>query len=279
MQLIRDTFFIKADKDLHKTLSIKGHDGKPLILDTDFGKYEHATQIGQVYGIPLEITSQYKNDNPVKQLDIVVVHHFVVQDPNRVADDIYRCDYFHIWAKIQNDKLEPLEDFIFVEPIQEPESAMYSAGGSFKVKNTRDFIKCQGIVFSPSKSVEAYGILPGDKVFFTKDADYEITILGKKLYRMRLRNIIGVERDGTILCLADKIIVKEVKTPEYKGALIVKNEEKRERLGKVVAVGADVTGVSVGDEVSYFYGISGKLEYNGEVLAIIKKDNVNYVVK
>lgn len=284
MKLIKDTFLVRADKDLKKTLSIKGHDGKFLFLDTDFGKYEHATQVGEIASTPLEISPQYLYDNQLSEGDKIIFHHFVVQPDNSIRSDgeeLFRCDYFHIWCKIKDEKIHPLEDFIFVEPILEPESSLWSENKLVQTKTKREFLQNQGIVFAASKSAKIKGVKVGDKVFFTNNADYDIKIIDKLLWRMRIRNIIGIEREGKIICLSDKLIAKEISLfpVEKESVLILMDEKKRERKGVVISLGNEINGINAGNEISYFYGVSGRLNYKGNNYAFINKENINYIIK
>lgn len=270
-------FLVRADKDAKQTTSIKGHDGENLILDTDFQKYYHATQVGEVAFSPQIIDSEYLNDNPVKDGDQVLFHHFVCQEDNAVkynGETLFQCEYFHIWARIVNTKLEPLEDFIFVEPILEPEENISTPGGLLLRAERQNLSGC-GKVFALSKEAKKYGIRMGDVVFFTKDADYGINVMDHDLYRMRIRNIIGVERNGKLVCLTNKMLVLDITEDELRGGLIYRRNE-RERTGKVCNIGEDIKGIAIGEKISYFNGLASKLRYCGIDYSFLTIEDVNY---
>ncbi len=277
IQLLRDTFLLRADKDLNSRLNIKGHNGLPLFLDTDFNKYQHATQFGEIAFVPLSITDEYINDVPLKVGDKVIIHHFVVNQENIIEADgekLYRCEYHQLWSKIEGTYMQPLEDFIFVEPMMEPENALRSESGLLHIKRNPQKMRNTGIVFSASKAAKAKGLRMGDRVFFTNDADYDIKIVEKEYYRMRLRNIIAVERDGRLLCLSDKMIVKEIPKEAFSGLLRL--QDNRNKKGKVLNIGQEIKGVGIGDTVSYFNGSSTALSYNGEHYAFLTAEQINY---
>jgi co-chaperonin GroES (HSP10) len=273
MRLIKDVFLIRANKNMNKSIIIGG---KTLTVDTDFEKYRHATQVGEIAFSPKIIDKEYLYNTPLNDGDKIVCHHFVCQPDNLISinnEEFYQCEYYNIWAKIEGEKIKPLEDFIFVEPILEPESNLYS--GSLQVKREREYLKNQGIVFALSKSARAAGLKMGDRIFFTNNADYDIRLLDKNLYRMRIRNIIGVEREGELVCLNDKILVKEINSEKKVNGLLYA-ENKREKTGEVKLVGDGITEIRRGEIVSYFNGLSSSLTYKNIQYAFITEDQINY---
>lgn len=270
-------FLIRADKDAKKITSIVGHSGDKLSLDTDFQKYNHATQVGEVAFSPQIIGSEFLNNTPIKDGDAVLFHHFVCQDDNQVkynGETLYSCDYFHIWAKIVDSKLEPLEDFIFVEPILEPLSQTKTSGG-LVLKAERTNLKNIGRIHSLSKASRKLGMREGDIVFFTNDADYDINVLGKDLYRMRIRNIIGVERNSRLICLSNKLLVLDITDAEVRKGLM-HNKNIRDRTGVIYNVGADIKGLAIGDKINYFDGVSSRLNYMGKNYSFLTIEDVTY---
>jgi len=187
-QLLKDTFLIRANASLNSVTDIKGLNGQNLVIDIDFQKYQHSTQIGEIAYIPLSVSKEYLNDTKLSVGDKVVFHHFVCQPDNEVVvggETLYKCAYYFMWAKINlNQTFHPLEDFIFVEPILEPESAVRTSGG-LMLKLDRENMPNTGIVFAASNAAKEKGLRMGDRVFFTNDADYDIKITGNNYYRMR----------------------------------------------------------------------------------------------
>lgn len=275
MIVAQDTFLICVDRPKNNTLEIKGIGDKNLVIDTDYNKYSHAVQIGTIYALPVNVSAKYVYDLPLQIGDRVIFHHFVCQLDHKIniAENVYRAEYFHIYAKIENDMIEPIEDLIFVEPIMEPESNMFA--GHIQLKSQRELIKKQGVVFAASKSAKSKGIYPGDKVHFTQSADYSMKVIDKSFYRMRLRNIISIERDGEIVCLDDRILIKVLpESLENKPAF--EGKKNLQLKGEVISVGSKIIGLNKGDKVDFFSAMDGGIVLNGNHLCIVELRHINF---
>lgn len=279
MQLIKNTFLLTIDAELHRTTKIKGINGKYLTLDTDTDKHRYATQIGLICHVPASIGAEFNCDTPLKENDVICFHFHVSQQKHAIRienKEYFKCPYFEIWCKIENETIIPLEDYIFVEPILESEDDLFCQ--SFRRKPYQEEIKSTGIVFAASNSAKKSGVNIGDKVFLTKNADVEIEILGKKLWRVRVRNIIGIEREGKLVCPKNKILVKELESTKRESLFIVQDENKKERKGAVIIAGIDI-GIHAGNKISFHNGVARThLEYKGENYAYLTADNINYII-
>lgn len=278
MKVAKDTFLIQVHNDRNSDIGIAGVNGSKIIIDTDYNKYKHTVQVGSIYACPVRITDQYTYDQPLEVGDIVVFHHFVCQPDHKVgfAENVYRAEYFHIYAKIENDNVMPIEDAIFVIPILEDESNMYA--GKIRIKTFQENLKQQGIVFAASKRARAAGILPGDKVFFTASADYSMNVLDKDMYRMRIRNIVAVERDGELVCLEGKVLVKE-DPQEKKMGIFDDVRGGTQMTGTVISVGKSAQGVKPGEKIAYYAGTTGSIDYKGDKYGFIELRHINYVIE
>lgn len=272
MLVQKDTLLIEVDSPFKDGLAVG--DSK-ILTDTDYNRFDHSRQIGKIHTKSIQITKQYLYDVPLEIGDEVVFHHFVCQPDHKMpfGDNVYRCEYFHLYAKIEGDKVMPLEDVIFVDPILEPEKNMFI--GSVQIKSHREFLKQQGIVFAASNKAKSLGILPGDKVFFTPNADYSMNVTGKHLWRMRVRNIIAVERDGVLVAMSDKLLVKVIPEERKFGAVLTANHSTLK--GEVMVVGRDSKGIEVGDMINYYNGLGGAFKFNGETYSYIELRNINYI--
>lgn len=274
MKVAKDTFLIHV-KSANKSTGVVGISGSNLVVDTDYNKFKHSTMVGKIYAQSIQVTSQYLYDTPLNVGDDVVFHHFVCQPDHKVQafENVYRAEYFHIYAKIVNEMLEPLEDAIFVEPIKEKEEDLFC--GLIKKKTQAGLVQQKGIVFAASKKARAWGILPGDKVHFTRNAEYEIKFLEKDLYRMRIRNILCVERNGELICLQNKILVKAMDYVPEPGQF---KDSSLQLQGEVVCVGKEVACVDVGDTINYFTSIAGGVDINGSKYYFLEPRHINYIV-
>ena len=276
MKVQKDTFLIGVQADRVADIGVLGANGEKIIIDTDYNKYKHTTQIGTVIACPIQITQQYKNDTEIKEGDIVVFHHFVCQPDHFFAENVYRAEYFHLYAKIENEKLMALEDAIFVESILEPEENMFA--GKFRIKPAQEKLKQQGIVFAASKQARALGVLEGDKIFFSPNADYQIKVIDKELYRMRIRNIIAVERAGRLVCLHDRVLAKQI-GHKNKSGIFVDVKKSHEMIGNIIQVGKNVNGVKAGQKISYYNSAAGPIEWNEETWISLELRNINYIIE
>lgn len=277
MKVAVDTFLIQVEQAVISNLNITGLNGKKIAIDTDYNRHSHSCRIGKVFACPIGISAEYSNDLVIEKGDTVVMHHFVACDDHYVPiapGNIYRAEYFHIYGILKDNKLMPLEDVIFVEPIMEPESNMFM--GSIQVKTQRGLLPQQGIIFALSKTAKKAGLMAADHVFFTHNADYEMKIVGNDLYRMKIRNITFVVRDGKPVCMADKVLIKELPKTETKGVLFCKKTLQLD--GEIIEVGENVKGVKKGQIVNYYNGIGGSVEFNGERYAFVEPRHINYLL-
>lgn len=266
MRVGKDTYIVKVDTPKRDTIGVAG-----IKVDTDYNKYKHSTQIGTIVACPVALSDQHEKDGDLKEGDTVVFHHFICQPNHKVDENVYRCEYLHIYGKVEDSKLQAIEDVIFVEPILEPKENMYMNG--FQIKPYQEMLPLQGIVYSASKRAMARGVMPGDKVFFTKNADYEMKINDKYLYRMRIRNIVSIERDGKLISFKDRLIVK----PFLPKTQFMDARVSSQLFGEIQYVGDDIKGVDVGDIIGYYNGVNGDVIYNGEKYAFIELRNINYL--
>lgn len=276
MRVAKDIFLVQVDNAKNSTLDIVGSSGKKLLIDTDYNKFKHSTRVGKVFALPIMLTPQYIYDVPLNIGDEVMFHHFVCQPKNKIEiyDNVYRADYFNVYAKIVDDMIEPLEDIIFVDPIKEKEEDLFC--GVIKVRTKLDVVKQQGIVFASSRKARAWGILPGDKVHFSRNADYEMKLVDKVLYRMKIRNILCVERDGVPVCLQDKILVKLRKDYKVNDNLF-QDKEEYQLEGEVIDFGGKANCVSKGDIVNFFSTIHGGVDLYGEQYHFLEPRHINYI--
>ena len=101
-----------------------------------------------------------------------------------------------------------------------------------------------------------------------------MTILGVKLYRMRIRNIIAIERNGELYCMNNKVLIKE--TPKQQGRFIIA-DKGQERDGVIKFVGAETKGIKVNDNVNFCYGVSERVYWQNDTYGAIETKHINYI--
>lgn len=284
MRVFRDFFLVTAAAESSSVLPIKGYNGEFLTLDTKFDPVKHSTRIGRISSVPLDFSEKSIDSNTVKMGDKVLFHHFVVQPHNAWLIDrktYYKAIWEHVWAKIEFDKLIPLNDWVFVEPIREEESALFC--DTLKLKEYTENISQTGIVFASSGHCKLKGLFEGTKIHFIKDADYEIKFGDKIFWRMKLGAVLTTENDGEIYPLANQILVEQDEQPdkvEKVGLLMPENQRRKELSGTIRGVGDGMdlhTQTLVGDRVTYFRGMFGNFNYWGKNYSVLNPLDVIYV--
>ena len=281
MRLTTNRFLITADADSKSVLPIKGMNGEFLYLDRKFDLYGTATQIGTIAHTPMQFDDKSIDSHILKQGDTVWFHHFVCQDKNRwliKGEEFFQAHYNQIWAKVEDERLIPMNDWLFVEPILEEESEMFI--GDLQLKQDRENVTGQGKVFATSTYAKEMGIKDGDSVFFVKDADYSIKIGEKDLWRMKVNAIVLINRKGELIPLRDKILVK-YKHKEDKhlreGLWIPPSMQDKSLEGIVMCYGIDITCVKKYDHVVFYPGMFTNITWNNEDYAVMRKEFLIYV--
>lgn len=259
MRTVKDKFFVSADADANKCLDIVGPDGKKLFIDIDFNPFAYSTRVGTVTHIPQIIDDQWLNDNPIKVGDSVVFHHHVCQKENRVEyedEELFMADYSQLFAKVEDGIITPLETIIYVEPIMEIEEDLFC--DKFKIKEEVEVQKMMGIATFTSDNALKAGIALGDKIYFTAYAHYKTDLLGKEYYRIRLRNVRLVEREGGLIFIDNMVVLNDNHT--------------------VIGLGDNITDIELDDKVNYFEGVFAKVNYEGKTLTSLQRENINVIL-
>ena len=82
-------------------------------------------------------------------------------------------------------------DWVFLEPVDmEPELK----SDILEIVSFKEPEKRWGRIVYGSQWLESEGLAVGDVVFFAKDADYEMDINGRKLWRMQIHHLLCVKQ-------------------------------------------------------------------------------------
>lgn len=199
MRLLNDHYFIEADYE--DTYRLKGTTLK-LWVDPDFNKYEHAVQCGIVHSLPMRVSKRRRLPNgdwtgfydhtPLKVGDKVYFHHLVVDPRQEYKTDgkkVYLAHHRDIYAVVRDGKILILEDWVFSEKITEAEENYQKKIGDvvLYLKPEPAKIERQLRVMLVSPVAREHGLEPGMVIHHSKNADYEMLIEDRKLYRTKLR--------------------------------------------------------------------------------------------
>lgn len=167
-----------------------------IYVDTKFNEFQHRTMKAKVVGVPAKFDCQ------VEVGDYVFHHHHVAMNDNQIVDaneKVYRVNYDQYGGSANqayliekpDGTLIAVADWVFLEPIDvEPELK----SDVIELVTFKEPEKRWGRIVYGSQWLESEGLAVGDVVFFAKDADYEMDINGRKLWRMQMHHLLCVKQ-------------------------------------------------------------------------------------
>jgi co-chaperonin GroES (HSP10) len=142
---------------------------------------------GEVIAIP------EKFKVPVSVGDTLYFHHHVVIEPPQVIDkekDIYYVtinpeepilSQAYAFKSKETGEISPLQNWVFIKPVEQ--EAEFKSNILHIYREKEDPNK-EGEIAFDSEAVIDLGLKKGDRVFFQRDADYEMELDGNKYWRM-----------------------------------------------------------------------------------------------
>lgn len=190
-------FLVKLPKRFNDTMKLGD---KEIYLDARFDEFSHRINEGEVVAVPT------KHDTGVSVGDILYFHHHVVVDKGQKfmydddAKDIYIV-YYHptehrnsqAIAYKHEDQVHEL-GWILLEPIEVEKEETTSSGIILYKKEETP--KMEGKVAFTNEYFRENDVEVGDIVGFLKNRDYELTIDGKKYWRMMPNDIVYVRKEA-----------------------------------------------------------------------------------
>lgn len=212
MNLLNE-YVVKVNRSKEETVKIGDTE---LFLDTRFNQYEHITQEGIVVSLPQK--HNYIIDD-IRIGDVVFFHHFTCLDENDVSADFggereyYRCQSINIYARKRGDDLKSLHDIVLCDFIEENESDIKTSSGIF-LKSNVDRLFRKAIVTHCPKDFDFIG----KQIYYQYNHDYEMTIDGKRKYRMYVKSVLAsISESGEYTPAPGKYVVESF------GREVVKN--------------------------------------------------------
>lgn len=172
--------FIVTPLDGKRYDNTKEMSGVEITVSTSEEDYKFSNRFAEVLGVPLGY------DGPIEKGDILLVHHNAFKFYNDMKcrrksgksffrDDIFFIDYEQFFLYKKDSTWNAYDKYCFVKPI--PAIDTY-------IKKPFPYEPLMGIMKYPNEYLTSKGIMPGDKVCFTPDCEYEFEIDGEKLYRI-----------------------------------------------------------------------------------------------
>lgn len=177
-------YLVRIPKRFKETIKVGE---KELYLDAKFNEFQHRFMEGEVIAIP------EKFKVPVSVGDTLYFHHHVVLQPPQVIDkenDIYYVminlqegilSQAYAYKSKETGEVAPLQDWVFIKPVEQ-EAEIKS--DIIHIYREKDEINKEGELAFDSDAINDLGLKKGDRVFFQKDADYEMELDGQKYWRM-----------------------------------------------------------------------------------------------
>ena len=141
------------------------------------------------------LSDNVKCDIDIKPGDRVYCHHFLCDEENAVTINnkvVYQQEYFNIYCKIVDGEVATMfRDWVFIEPIEEPEENYKTKSGIF-LKPKAETQHKYGIARHINEELRSWGVKEGDKLLFDDAAEYEINVEGKRYFRVQNKYIYGL---------------------------------------------------------------------------------------
>jgi co-chaperonin GroES (HSP10) len=125
--------------------------------------------------------------------DIVFFHHYAAHEDNLISYngiDYYFQNYEDLYAVIRNDKIIPLEDWIFVRPLEETDDDI-SIGGLLIKPNKDIHVRNGQIAYINDYYSKQINVNEGDNIVFEHNSNYPIEINGEMLYRTKVFKVLS----------------------------------------------------------------------------------------
>ena len=106
-------------------------------------------------------------------------------------ENIYKVHWKQMYARVRGGKLKMLHHWNFVEQKKESEDSIKTKSGIFTKPEVED-ITLHGNILHMNGWLKEQGVNIGDEVIFSENSEYEMTIEGKKMLRMRNEDILAL---------------------------------------------------------------------------------------
>jgi len=109
-------------------------------------------------------------------------------------ENIYKVHWQQIYARVRDGELKMLHHWNFVKQKTESEDDIKTASGIYFKPDVEDITLYGNIVYM-NDWMKDQGVVEGDEVVFSENSEYEMTIEGEKLLRMRNEDILATVND------------------------------------------------------------------------------------
>jgi co-chaperonin GroES (HSP10) len=210
MKIPKNYFLVQVEKAYDDTIEFNGRE---IFLDIKFDPYRFARQYGVVYETPRWLPKGLEFD--VKKGDKIYFHHLITAAKGGVTIDkkfsnesgqdyksanlvdwveeenVYKVHWQQIYARVRKGKLKMLHHWNFVKQKVESEDNIKTKSGIFFKPEVED-ITLHGTIVHMNDWLKNQGVKTGDEIVFSENSEYDMTIEGEKLLRMRNEDILAL---------------------------------------------------------------------------------------
>lgn len=182
-------FLVYLPKKFKDTITVGGTE---LYLANKYDEFGNRYCSAEIVSVP------QKYDTGAKPGDTLYFHHHVVLESKyKMGNDIYRVLYdpnggynSHAYAYQNKIGIHMLDEWVFLEAYDTDEQV--SASGL--LISTDKAAPTTGVLLYDSVATAELGIKAGDEVGFSKESDYAMEVDGKKVWRMRISDLMYVKK-------------------------------------------------------------------------------------
>jgi co-chaperonin GroES (HSP10) len=186
----------------------------------------------------------------------------------------YEIGYEHLYAKVASGKIEMLNEWNFITPV-ESEIGLTESGIILDLKKKN--ILRTGVVRHSCQKLKDMGVAINDTILFKRGREYSINVEEDSYFRIEANDILcKYKNDKEMQALGKILVVREIKeSNERDGLITTVAQNPIPEKGEVVSLGDECgDGISVGDTILFRKMASTEVEIEGEKLLLMQINNV-----
>ena len=185
-------FIVKVEKRFNDTLDVNGQE---IYLDSKWNEFEHRICYGEIASAPI------RHNTGAKEGDTLFFHHHVTTtDHFKVDEGLYLSTYQEYrphsiaYRRKEDGEIVMLGDWLFVEPAEVEKVDKVTDSGIVTELGINVKDRDVATVVAPTEYLKVQGVKAGDRVGFSKDADYKMKLDdGSIVFRMTEDHLLYVE--------------------------------------------------------------------------------------
>ena len=168
-----------------------------LLLDTSFRPEWHRKIAAEVVAVPRKLDTRHYayrglELGEIEAGDTIYFHYFGLMEENRVSADqeLYAIPYHEIFCKVSEGVITALNGWVLVEPLVVSGGSDWIQEASEKLSDQEGILRFIG---QPKTDQPALNVKAGDRVVFSKNADFINTIEDKEYFVMQQEDLLATQ--------------------------------------------------------------------------------------